>query len=81
MSGLYIELQNFAGGSVEECVKEIAAVATRLGVWVKCQVNSIEVLCPPDQRPELLWHNYQIACDRKATFVSTHVIPNPVASQ
>lgn len=56
-----------------------AKTATRVGVWVEASINGIDVMCPPNERPELLWANYQTARDRKATFVSTNVIPRGAA--
>jgi hypothetical protein len=75
MSSFYIVAETFAGGGVEECVRDLAKFASRMGVWVKCDVNGIEVLTPPDASPETMWRNYEKARDRRATFVSLNVIP------
>lgn len=79
MSSFYVTAETFAGGSTEECIKELAAFASRLGVWVKCDVNGIEVLTPPNATAEGMWANFQKAQERKVKFVSYNVIPAGVA--
>ncbi|MEQ9634643.1 MAG: hypothetical protein RLW68_01015 [Devosia marina] len=79
MTSFYVTAETFAGGDLEECIKDLAAFATRLGVWVKCDVNGIEVLTPPDAHPTTMWENYQKAKERKVKFVSLNVIPAGVA--
>jgi len=78
MSNLCLTLETFAGGSVEETVKDLARAATRLELWVKCDVNGIEVLAAPGDSPNVLWFNFEKARDRKAKFVSSNVIPRGV---
>jgi hypothetical protein len=75
MSNFYVVAETFAGGSVEECIRGLAAFAERMDVWVKCNVNGIEVLTPPNASADTMWANYQKARDRKANFVSLNVIP------
>lgn len=75
MTSFYITAETFAGGSVEQCVRDLAEFATRMRVWVKCDVNGIEVLTPPDASPDTMWANYEKARERKARFVSLNVIP------
>lgn len=75
MSRLSIHLDCFGGASVEEAVKELPAVATRLGIWVTCDINGIHVMAAPDDSPSVLWGNYEKARERRATFVSANVIP------
>ncbi len=79
VSNIYLVAETFAGGSVEATIKELAALATKMNVWVKCDVNGIEVLTPPDAGSEAMWSNYQKASQRKAKFVSLNVIPNGAA--
>lgn len=75
MSVLCLEVKGFGGASVEEAVKEMAATASRLGLWVSGDLNGIHVLASPDDNPETLWRNYQLAAGRKAKLVSANVIP------
>lgn len=75
MSRLSLHLNCFGGATVEEAVKELATVATRLGIWVTCDINGIHIMAAPDDSPETLWRNYEKARERKATFVSANVIP------
>ena len=75
MSGLSLHLEGFGGQDIEGLVKEMAAVATRIGIWVTCDINGIHVLASPDDNPEALWGNYEKARERNATFVSANVIP------
>lgn len=75
MSNLCLTLETFAGGSVEETIKDLARTAFRLELWIKCDVNGIEVLAAPNDSPNVLWANYEKARDRKAKFVSGNVIP------
>lgn len=74
-SNFSMKLECFAGQSIEDAVKEMPTVATRLGVWVTCNLNGIHVIAAPDDSPDVLWGNYEKARDRKATFVSANVIP------
>lgn len=66
MSGLVLKVEGFGGQSVEGLVKEMADTATRLGIWVTCDINGIHVMAAPDDNPETLWRNYQTARERKA---------------
>ena len=77
-TGLKIHVSGFGGHPVEALVKELAITATRLRLWVTCDINGIHVMAAPDDNPETLWGNYEKARERKATFVSANVIPRPV---
>lgn len=76
LTGFYVTAETFAGGSVEQCIHDLASFAQRLGCWVKCDVNGIEVLTPPNATGSVMWSNYQKARDRNAKFVSLNVIPH-----
>lgn len=73
---LCIHVDTFAGCDLEQCVKEACELGNRLNVWVSVDLNGIQVLSAPNGAPDVLWRNYQVARDRKATFVSHNVIPN-----
>jgi hypothetical protein len=75
MNTLRVKATTFAGGSVEKCVRDLTELAQRLGCWVECNVNGVDVLTPPDATPDVMWANYEKARERGATFVSYNVIP------
>lgn len=76
MNNLCVKATTFAGGSVEECVRDLTELAMRLGCWVECNVNGIDVLTPPNATPDIMWNNFEKARKRGATFVSYNVIPD-----
>lgn len=78
MSGLKLHVSGFGGHSVEALVRELPVVAARVGVWVTCDINGIHVMASPDDSADTLWRNYEMARERKVTFVSANVIPRHV---
>lgn len=80
MSAFYVRLEPFAGSEIEEAVQNLPLIAHRMGVWVKANLNGIEVLASPNDSPTSLWRNYQKARERGADFVSANVVPLGLAA-
>jgi hypothetical protein len=59
----------------EHAVRHLCRLADRVGIWVKSEVNGIEVFVAPGTNENSMARHYQTAADRKAKFVSTNVIP------
>lgn len=75
LSSLSLHVEAFGGQSVEACVRDIAKLSARLGIWVTADINGVHVLSAPNGGDDVLWANYQKATARRATFVSHNVIP------
>lgn len=72
---LLLRLDTIGAGTPEEAVRDACIAAARMGVWVKVDINGIEVLAAPNDNGDNLWRNYCKASERRATFVSGNVIP------
>lgn len=77
MSGVKLKLEGFAGQEVDAVLTDATHVAQRVGCWVSINVNGIDVLVSPTDMPAVIIRNYAKARERKATFVSATVIPDP----
>lgn len=75
MSNVYLKLETFAGGSINEAIADALGVAQRAGCWVKINLNGIDTLISPDDSLSSLERNYAKARERGATFVSANVVP------
>lgn len=73
---VYITAEAIAGASLEECITDLVDLAARIGCWVKCNLNGIEVLTPPNATSVGMWQNFQKAQERGVKFVSYNVIPD-----
>lgn len=77
MSAVMLRLEGFAGSEIDTALTDATHVAQRVGCWVKIVVNGIDVLISPSDLPARIIKNYALARERKATFVSANVIPDP----
>lgn len=73
---IYLTLETIAGGEINHGIFDAVGVASKLGIWVKININGIEVMIGPNDHAETLMRNYAKAREREATFVSANVIPS-----
>ncbi len=77
MSSILLHLDSFAGCEIDTVLTDATQVAQRIGSWIKINVNGVDVLISPSDLPAHIIKNYWLARERKATFSSANVVPNP----
>jgi hypothetical protein len=73
--GVYLKLETGAGGTPEEALEASRKAAQITRLWVKVNINGVEVLIHPDDSLNSLVTNWRKALERGATFCSANVIP------
>lgn len=74
---VYLNLETGAGGTPEEALESSRKAAQITRLWVKVNINGVQVLIHPDDSLASLVKNWQTALERGATFCSANVIPGP----
>lgn len=72
---VYLTLEATAGGEIDQGIADACAVASKLRIWVKININGIETMIAPDDSSVMIHRNWKEAMRRGATFVSANVIP------
>lgn len=76
LAPLYMKVETMASSCLPtDAVKHLCRLADKVGIWVKSEVNGVEVFVPPGTDENMMSLQYQTAVERRAKFVSPNVIP------